>query len=137
MINVLDQVRILAVIVATLASMTVGYLWFAVIFKRQYAVVLGRVGKPDSMTPFFIVGPSICVLVTTYTTAYLMSLQRIASLGEAVAFGAIVGGGLLAATSINMAINLNIPRPIAYGIMSSAYFFVTSVLSSAIIYLIS
>ena len=135
--NVLDHVSILAVIVATLASMAVGYLWFAVVFKRQYAVVLGRVGQPDSMTPFFIIGPSICVLITTATTAYLMSLQRIASLSEAFAFGAIVGAGLLAATSINMAINPNIPRPIAYGIMSSACFFVTSVLSSAIIYLLS
>lgn len=135
--HVLDHVNILAVIIAALAVMVLGFVWFAVVFKRQYAVVLGRVGQPDAMGPLFIAGPSICVLVTTYTSAYLMSAQRIASLNEALGFGVIVGVGFLAATAMNMAINPNIPRPITYGLLSSGYFFVSSVLISALVYLIS
>ncbi|MEA3536998.1 DUF1761 domain-containing protein [Rhizobium sp. CC-YZS058] len=135
--TVLDHVSIPAVFVAAVAVMVLGFLWFAVAFKRRYAVVLGRVGQPDAMGPLFIVGPSICVFVTAFTIAYLMSAQRVASLREALGFGAVVGLGFLAATSMNMAINPNIPRPIAYGLLSSAYFFVSSVLISAVVYLVS
>lgn len=135
--NVLDHVSIVAVLISALAVMALGFVWFAVVFKRQYAVVLGRVGQPDAMGPLFIVGPSICVLVTAFTIAYLMSAQRVASLSEALSFGAIVGVGFLSATAMNMAINPNIPRPITYGLLSSTYFFVSSVLISAIVYLIS
>jgi uncharacterized membrane protein len=135
--NVLNHVSILAVLVSAIAVMVLGFVWFAVIFKKQYAVVLGRVGQPDAMGPLFIVGPSICVLVTALTMAYLMSNLEIASLNQALGFGAVVGIGLIGATAMNMAINPNIPRPITYGLLSSAYFFVSSVLISALVYLIS
>ncbi len=135
--NVLDHVSILAVLVSAVAVMVLGFVWFAVVFKKQYAVVLGRVGQPDAMGPLFIVGPSICVLITAFTIAYMMSAQGVGSLNEALGFGAIVGVGFLAATAMNMAINPNIPRPIIYGLLSSAYFFVSSVLISALVYLIS
>jgi hypothetical protein len=48
----------------------------------------------------------------------------------------IVGVGYLSATAMNMAINPNIPRPILYGLLSSAYFLVSSILISVIIYVI-
>ncbi len=134
---VLDHVSILAVLVSAVAVMVLGFVWFAVVFKKQYAVVLGRVGQPDAMGPLFIVGPSICVLVTAFTIAYLMSAQGVASLAEALEFGAIVGVGFLAATAMNIAINPNIPRPITYGLLSSAYFFASSILTSTLVYLIS
>lgn len=135
--NVVDHVSILAVLVSAAAVMVLGFVWFAVVFKNQYAVVLGRVGQPDAMGSLFIAGPSICVLVTAFTIAYLMSALRVASLNEALGFGAIVGLGLLAATAMNMAINPNIPRPITYGVLSSSYFFVSSILISALVYLVS
>ncbi|MGI2036294.1 DUF1761 domain-containing protein [Rhizobium panacihumi] len=135
--NVLNHVSILAVLVSAIAVMVLGFVWFAVVFKKQYAVVLGRVGQPDAMGPLFIVGPSICVLVTAFTMAYLMSTLEVASMSQALGFGAVVGIGLIGATAMNMAINPNIPRPITYGLLSSAYFLVSSVLISAVVYLIS
>jgi hypothetical protein len=50
-----------------------------------------------------------------------------------VAFGAIVGAGYLAATTINVAINPNIPRPLFYGLISGSYFFLSSVIASVIL----
>jgi hypothetical protein len=45
-------------------------------------------------------------------------------------------GEQYSATAMNMAINPNIPRPILYGLLSSGYFLVSSILISVIIYLV-
>jgi Protein of unknown function (DUF1761) len=133
----LDHVSILAIVAATIAVMALGALWFTLVFERPYAVVLGRGSQPKAkMAPLYFVGPSLCVLVTTVASAILMSAQRIGSIGEAIGFGTIVGVGYLSATAMNMAINPNIPRPILYGLLSSAYFLVSSILISVIIYVI-
>lgn len=131
------HVSILAIVAATIAVMALGFVWFALLFARQYAVVLGRVYEPNAkMPPLYFIGPALCVLLTAITSALLMSAQKIGSFGEALGFGAIVGVGYLSATAMNMAINPNIPRPIIYGLLSSAYFFVASIVISVIIYFV-
>lgn len=136
--NIIDHVSLLAVIVASLAVMTLGWVWFAFLFERTYASVLGRAEQPKTnMGALSIVGPSLCMLVTTVAIAVLMAAQRISSLGGAVGLGAIIGVGLLSATAMNMAINPNVPRPITYGLLSSAYFFVASILISVVLYVIT
>jgi hypothetical protein len=136
--NTIDHVSLLAVIVASLAVMTLGWVWFAFLFERTYAVVLGRADQPKTnMGALYIVGPSLCMLVTTLAIALLMAAQRISSLAGAVGLGTIIGVGLLSATAMNMAINPNVPRPITYGLLSSAYFFVASILISVVLYVIT
>jgi hypothetical protein len=136
--NTIDHISLLAVAVASLAVMILGWVWFAVIFERAYAVVLGRVDQPKTkMGALYIVGPSLCMLVTTLGTAMLMAAQRVSSLGGAVGLGSIIGAGLLSATAMNMAINPNVPNPITYGLLSSAYFFVASILISVVLYVIT
>lgn len=133
----LDHVSILAIVASTIAVMALGALWFTLLFERPYAVVLGRESQPNAkMAPLYFVGPSLCILVTTIASAILMNAQRIGSIGEAVGFGTIVGVGYLSATAMNMAINPNIPRPILYGLLSSGYFLVSSILISVIIYVV-
>lgn len=66
-----------------------------------------------------------------------ISFRQISSLGGAVGLGTLIGAGLLSATAMNMAINPNVPRPIIYGLLSSGYFFVASILISIVLYVIT
>ena len=50
-----------------------------------------------------------------------------------MAFGATVGFGYLAATTVNTAINPNIPRPLFYGLISGSYFLLSSVVVAVIL----
>lgn len=94
-----------AVLAASFAAMMLGWLWFAVLFERPYAIVLGRSNEPKSkMAPLYFVGPSLCMLVTAAASAVLMKAAGVESLEEALGFGALVGIGLLLATAMNMAI---------------------------------
>jgi hypothetical protein len=137
MMSAFSHISLVAIVAASFAVMMLGWLWFAVLFARPYAVVLGRRHDPQAkMGPLYIVGPSLCMVVTTVAMAVLMKATGVASLPEAIGLGALIGIGLLASTAVNMAINPNIPRPIAYGAMSASYFLVASVMISAILYLV-
>ena len=85
------------------------------------------------MSPIFYLGPLLCVLVTSLASAVLMQSLGIENLGDAVLFGTIVGVGYLVATTFNVAINPNIPRPLLYGLVSGGYFLAGSWLSSIIL----
>lgn len=134
----MHQVSIVAILAASVAVMLLGGIWFAWLFAHQYAVVLGRADQPKTaMSPLYFVGPSSCMLVTTIGSAILMAAQGIGSLAEALRFGAIVGVCFLATTAMNMAINPNIARPIVYGVLSAGYFFISSLIISVILFLLS
>lgn len=134
----MHQLSITAILAASIAVMALGGVWFAWLFARQYAVVLGRADAPKTaMSPLYFVGPSLCMLVTTIGSDLLMAAQGVSSLLDAVRFGAIVGVCFLATTAMNMAINPNIPRPIVYGVLSAGYFLVSSVIISTMLFLLS
>jgi hypothetical protein len=123
-----------AVAVATVASFVLGALWFTVLFGKPYARALGRDHVPGQKPgPLFIVGPFVCGLVTTIASAILAKLLKLEGVGEALAFGAVVGLGYLAATSVNTAINPNMPRPLFYGLVSGGYFLVSGMVVSVIL----
>lgn len=134
----MHQVSIIAILAASIAVMVLGGVWFAWLFARQYAVVLGRADAPKTaMSPLYFVGPSLCMLVTTIGSDLLMAAQGVSSLLDALRFGAIVGVCFLATTAMNMAINPNIPRPIVYGVLSAGYFLVSSLIISVTLFLLS
>lgn len=134
----MHQVSIIAILAAAVAVMLLGGIWFAWLFARQYAAVLGRTDEPSTaMSPLYFVGPSLCMLVTTVGSAVLMAAQGVSSLAEAARFGAIVGVCFLGTTAMNMAINPNIPRPIVYGVLSAGYFLVSSLMISITLFLLS
>lgn len=131
----MNRVNPFGIIAATVLVSVLGGIWFSTIFGKVYATVLGRAYDPKAkMPPLFYAGPMICMLMTVITSAFLMRALGIASLGAAVEFGAVVGTGYLGANAINMGINPNIPRPIAYGLLSAGYFFLSSVLISMTLY---
>ncbi len=122
MINLFSSVSWLGVIVAFVPYFMLGGLWFTVFFKTPYAISLGKEGKmPEKPAPIFIVGPALCSLVITIASALLLSILSIDSYVDTIGLAMLVGIGYLVANTMNIAINPNIPKPILYGIISSAY----------------
>ncbi len=127
----------IGILAAAFAVMMLGWVWFAVLFARTYAGVLNRPYEPGAkMPPLFIAGPSLCMLVTTITSAWLMPAVGVATLAGAIGFGAVVGVGYLGSTAVNMAINPLVPRPLAYGFLSASYFLVASIVISVVLFLV-
>jgi hypothetical protein len=61
------------------------------------------------------------------------SALSIASIGDAVGFGALVGVGYLVATMTNVAINPNMPHPLRYALLNAPYFLVINVIACSIL----
>jgi hypothetical protein len=124
----------LAIGVATVASFVLGGMWFAFLFAKPYAASLGRIHDPKAPPgALYMVGPFLCGLVTTVASAILIRALNLQTIGDAVVFGLVVGAGYMAATTVNTAINPNIPRPLFYGLVSGAYFTLSGVVTSMIL----
>ncbi|TGN09680.1 DUF1761 domain-containing protein [Leptospira ilyithenensis] len=137
MFNLITEINWIAVILAALTSSILGGLWFTVFFGRLYAEALGKEYTPkEKPAPIFIVGPFVCGFVSTVASAILIYALKIESVSNALIFGSIVGIGYLASTTVNTAINPNIPRPLFYGLISGSYFFLSSLIVAVIICLI-
>ncbi|QMV45034.1 DUF1761 domain-containing protein [Cohnella cholangitidis] len=134
MFNVIEELNWIAVLLAALASALLGGVWFTVIFGKAYALALGREGAPsEKPAPIFIAGPFVCGLVTTVATAILIYALGIETIDNAMIFGGIAGIGFLASTTVNTAINPNIPRPLLYGLISGSYFLLSGLITSVIL----
>lgn len=131
MFNVLTDISWVAFAISAVASIVLAGLWFAVLIAKPYVVALGRedAGAPPQ-DAVRAIGPLVCILVTTLTTAVLVEALDLTSVGDAVAFGLVVGVGYLAAMTFQIALNPNFPRPVFYGVVNAPYFVVTSVLSA-------
>lgn len=122
MISQLSNLNWISVLIAFVAYFILGALWFTLLFKKQYAISLGKENDlPQKPAPIFIIGPAICSLVITIASALLIYALNLSSISSAIEFAFVVGIGFLVANTINIAINPNIPRPIHYGIISGAY----------------
>jgi uncharacterized membrane protein len=122
MITQLISLNWLSVLVAFVAYFFLGGIWFAFLFKKQYAISLGKENNlPAKPAPLFIIGPAICSLIITIATAVLFYALGINSYSQAIEFGLMVGIGFLVANTFNIAINPNMPYPLHYGIISGVY----------------
>ncbi|MCY0989486.1 DUF1761 domain-containing protein [Nannocystis sp. ILAH1] len=124
----------IAVAIAFIVAAGLGGLYYGVAIARAYDVALGRVGKP-APAPSMLrnLGPAVCTLFTTVTTAVLIEALDITSLGEALGFGMVVGVGYLAAMTFQIALNPNFPHPLFYGLLNAPYFVLTSLTTSVIL----
>ena len=96
---------------------------------------LGKENDTQQSTALiYIIGPAICSLVITITSAVLMHALGIESYHEAFEFAMIVGFGYLFANTVNIGINPNIPKPILYGIISGAFHLVGIFIVSTVLY---
>ena len=131
---IVSQVNWLAVLVATLPTTVLGFVYFAVTFGKTYATILGRPFDPKAKpAPIFIVGPLICTLVTNIANAIFIKAMGITMIGDALSFGALVGVGYLVATMTNVAINPNMPHPLRYAILNAPYFLAINLIACAIL----
>jgi hypothetical protein len=122
MFDALSHVRWLGVAAAFVPYFMLGGLWFTVFFAGPYRRSLGKEGAAaEKPAPIFIIGPAICSLVITVTSAVLMRALSIDTYGAALQFAALIGLGYLVANTVNIAINPNIPRPLFYGLISGGF----------------
>jgi Protein of unknown function (DUF1761) len=134
MFDVLSELNWIAIAAGTVALAVLGVVWFAVFFPKVYAVALGKQDAPPTPpAPIFIAGPFVCGLVTTIASAILIQALKIESVADGLIFGAIVGFGYMASTTVNTGINPNIPRPLVYGLVSGSYFFLAGLIVSVIL----
>ena len=72
MINQLSNLNWISVLIAFVVYTILGGLWFTVFFKKQYAISLGKENNlPEKPAPIFIIGPAICTLILTITSAFI------------------------------------------------------------------
>lgn len=135
MISQITQFNWISILIAFIAYSVHGALWFTVFFAKPYKISLGRENEILPNKPIFIVGPMLCTLVITLTTAILIYELNIGTIGSAIEFAFLVGIGLLVANTVNIAINPNIPRPILYGVISGAYHLIGMLMISSILVL--
>lgn len=132
MFSQLANLNWISVLLAFVVYFILGALWFTLFFSKKYKVSLGRENETLPNKPIFIVGPALCTLVITITSAVLIYALNIQSFYGALEFSLLVGLGYLVANTINIAINPNIPRPIHYGIISGTYHLVGILIVSTI-----
>ncbi len=133
MIDQLANLNWISVLIAFVLYVVVGTLWFTLFFTKPYKVSLGKENETLPNKPIFIIGPTICSLVITITSALLIYALNIQSYSGAVEFSLLIGIGFLVANTTNIAINPNIPRPILYSIISGAYHLVCILIVSIVI----
>jgi hypothetical protein len=122
MFNVLSNIHWLSVLLAFVAYFLLSALWYLVLFPQAYKVSLGKAHETlDNQSVLFVVGPGVCVLVTVLATTLLFYALHISTYADALRLAAIVGVGYLVANTTNIAINPNIPRPLLYSAITSAY----------------
>ncbi|SER01918.1 Protein of unknown function [Lentzea xinjiangensis] len=133
-LSALGSVNWIAVLLALLVCTVLGGVWFAGLFAGPYARALGRDSVPKPERPaLFFGGPAVANLVIATTTATLIGALRIEAAGDAVVFALVVGIGYLAANTVVIAINPNMPRPLSYSLISGAYHLVGTVATALIV----
>lgn len=134
MLNALLHLNWVAVLVASVTNFALGGVWFMVLCKRQYAAALELEDVGDEKpSPLYIVGPFVCGAFTIATTAFLFRLLSVSSVGDALVLGAVIGLGLIGATTVNIAINPRFPRPFHYSLINVPYFLLGSLISAVIL----
>ncbi|SEC57406.1 Protein of unknown function [Nocardioides exalbidus] len=133
MFNVLTDINWIAFAISAVASIVLAGVWFAVLIVKPYAVALGRVGAPAPESDLVRnVGPVVCTLLVTLTTAVLVEALDLTSVGDAIVLGLVVGIGYLGAMTYQIALNPNFPRPLLYGAINAPYFVLTTLVTAVV-----
>jgi hypothetical protein len=122
MIKNLSKINWLAVSLSLVFYSFFGWLWFTVLFPNQYASTLDKLGMmPTKPDPIYFYGPALAILPTIITTALLMVILNTNTRKAAIEFAIVIGFGFLVANTFNIAINPNIPHPMAYGLLVGGF----------------
>lgn len=131
------QISLWGVLAAAAFGFFFGGVYFGALAPRYYAIALGRetmpATRPDMLT---ILGPFACNVVMIVTTAAIMRMIGIDTLADALSFGLVVGVGYLLAMCMTIAINPNFPKPFYYTMVNAPYFLVSSLVTTALLFLL-
>lgn len=131
------QISLWGILAASAFGFVFGGLYFGALVPRYYAIALGRealpAARPDALT---ILGPFLCNVVMIVTTAAIMRMISIASLVDALSLGLVIGVGYLLAMCMTIAINPNFPRPFFYTMVNAPYFLISSLVTTALLFLL-
>lgn len=131
------QISLWDVLAASAFGFVFGGVYYGALVPKYYAIALGRetmpVAKLDMLT---ILGPFVCNIVMIVTTAAMMRMIGIVSLADALSLGLVIGVGYLLAMCMTIAINPNFPRPFYYTLVNAPYFLVSSLVTSAVLFLL-
>lgn len=131
------QINLWGVLAAAAFGFVFGGVYFGALVPRYYAIALGREAMPavklDLLT---ILGPFVCNIVMIVTTAAIMRMTGVVSLADALSLGLVIGVGYLLAMCMTIAINPNFPRPFTYTMVNAPYFLVSSLVTSAVLFLL-
>lgn len=131
------QISLWGVLAAAAFGFVFGGVYYGAVVPKYYVIALGReampVAKPDLLT---ILGPFVCNVVMIVTTAAIMRMIGIVSLADALSLGLVIGVGYLLAMCMTIAINPNFPRPFYYTMVNAPYFLVSSLATSAVLFLL-
>ncbi|RYZ77885.1 MAG: DUF1761 domain-containing protein [Proteobacteria bacterium] len=132
--NAFMQINWLAILAATVATFILGGVWYGVVTPKFYTIALGRENlPPQKMTPLFILGPTVCNLIATITSAVLLRMLNIETIAGAVSFGLLIGVGYIISTCMMIAINPNFPRPFLYTALNAPNFLISNVMTCVIL----
>lgn len=122
MLQKISKISWLGVFLSLVFYSFFGWLWFTVLFPNQYASTLDKLGMmPANPDLIYFYGPALAILPTIITSALLMVVLNIYTRKTAIQFALVVGLGFLVANTFNIAINPNIPHPIAYGLLVGGF----------------
>ncbi|MBK9742420.1 MAG: DUF1761 domain-containing protein [Saprospiraceae bacterium] len=124
MMNQLSNLNWLSILIAFFAFFMLGYVWYVLLFSKQYKISLGKENETLPTSLLFIIGPAVCSIGYILASAILLYALNIKTYAGALEFSLIIGIGYLVSNTVNIAINPNIPRPFFYGLISGSYFLV-------------
>jgi Protein of unknown function (DUF1761) len=135
MLQNVSRISWLGVLLSLVFYSFLGWLWFTVLFPNQYASALDKLGlMPAIPDPIYFYGPPLTILPTIITTALLMVVLNISTRKAAIEFAFVIGLGFLVANTFDIAINPNIPHPMAYGMVVGGFQLIGMLVSCLILF---
>ena len=134
MLQKISKISWLGVFLSLVFYSLFGWFWFTVLFPNQYAQTLDKLGMmPTKPNPIYYYGPALAILPTIITTALLMVVVNINTRKATIEFALVIGLGFLVANTFNIAINPNIPHPLAYGLLVGGFQLISILVSCFIL----
>lgn len=131
------QVSFWGVLAASAFGFVFGGVYYGALVPKYYAIALGRETMPAAKLGMLtILGPFVCNIVMIVTTAAIMRMVGIISLADGLSFGLVIGVGYFLAMCMTIAINPNFPKPFYYTMVNAPYFLVSSLVTSAVLFLL-
>ena len=134
MFDVVTGINWIGLLLVTVVNFIFAGFYFGVVIEKLYVNALGSENEPKQKpSGLMIVGPAVCGLFITLTSAMLIKMLNIQTLLDALVFGVTVGIGYLIPMTMTVAINPNFPRPFFYTAINAPYFLISSLVTTVIL----